>query len=451
MKKISLLLFLSAFIFSCEDPIPKPTSITTGLTVSSSKLNEASIKVIDGLSKKIITNSNVKLIYKGKDELKKTDEEGNAKFSIANDINTYSIEVSADGYLNTLLTSENLKQNIISEKPLIITVNLFKVAGVVSGRVLSSTGEGIDSALINLNNMSTTSDSDGNFKINVYEISPSMFLSISKTGFKPKDFANFDISNNLKVNAGDLKLEKLKEKNFFIETGKLPFGNNTTDNANLLGNFSKIVQDNNFTVFSGNFLTLDNNNDIDTLFIPSPYLDYLDEDIKKIVSYVKSGKKLIVSGEWGGYTGFSNNSINKILAYANLNINTDIVKEKNKSYMLSSNPDYIIPNKFIDHFINKNITSVAFYGSSSVNVKSGGITPIDTNITKEIMTTSNDSFRIQSFNKGPVSVVAVSNIGNGKVIVLGDTSILTDSFSSGTKSNILSLDNKKFVNNIINW
>ena len=102
---------------------------------------------------------------------------------------------------------------------------------------------------------------DGNFKINVYEISPSMFLSISKTGFKPKDFANFDISNNLKVNTGDLKLEKLKEKNFFIETGKLPFGNNSTDNANLLGNFSKIVQDNNFTVFSGNFLTLDNNND----------------------------------------------------------------------------------------------------------------------------------------------------------------------------------------------
>src|SRR5205809_971081 len=63
------------------------------------------------------------------------------------------------------------------------------------------------------------------------------------------------------------------------------------------------------------------------LFIISPSLAYSEQEINSIIKFVELGGKVIITGEWGGYSNFNCDSVNHLLDRANLKINQDLVKE----------------------------------------------------------------------------------------------------------------------------
>lgn len=459
MKKIAVFVVVSLLSFSMvscdESPIlptktPTPSS-TVGNTIK--KAGALTVSVVDGLSKQPISNANIKVIYnnRNREVNQKTDTSGKTTFNDLSDGTDYTIEGSASDYQTTTLNPKDSKIEIKQETNFDLTVNLFKISGNLSGRVVSETGVPLSGATIKLNNNTTFTDINGNFKIKVDQsVSNNVSITVSKTGFATKVFSNFDFSKQFDVNSGDLKIEKKTNTVFFIDTSKNPFGGIEGESVSLFDELLNIAKSNDFTTKVDNFFNA-NTDQIDILYIASPSTAYSDDEIKKIVDFVKSGKKLIISGEWGGYAGFSVESVNKILKYANLKINTDIVKEKNKANFVSNNNEQFTQTTLNDHFITKDINKISFYSSASVEIISGGITTLNPSATKYLALSSDNSFKIETFYKGPIGLLAISEIENGKVIVLGDTSILTNSLSDGVIENILAFDNKKLVNNILNW
>src|SRR5690606_23385691 len=122
--------------------------------------------------------------------------------------------------------------------------------------------------------------------------------------------------------------------------------------------------------------------------------------------------------------GFKADSLNKLLAEANLKINPDVVKEVESSSFQGTD-DHIISSTLVPHFVTQGVSSVAFYGTATVEVINGGIRALDTNLTKLMVLSTSNSFRIQIFNKGQFGMGAISTIGSGKVIVFGDSSFIT--------------------------
>ncbi|MFN8671418.1 MAG: hypothetical protein U0457_04940 [Candidatus Sericytochromatia bacterium] len=449
IKKISfLLLALSVTILISCDPIIDTTKPTTKITTAGVTKKDISIKILDSGNKQNISSASVKIIYKGTNESKTTNSEGIAKFSIAKEIEDFSVEVSTDGYLTAFFDAKAIKNNTSNN---VISLSIAKVVGTISAKVVSDSGQPIESALVSLNNSAVLTDENGVFKLDIAEITSSMFITISKTGFKPKDITNFNFSKNANLDLGNISLNKREEKKLLLDTSKNPLGNKSdTETINSLSSFSKIASDNGFSFLYGNFFNTSNIDDIDTLILMAPSVEYTNSEIEKIIDFVKIGKKVIVTGEWGGFQYFSANNINNLLAYANLKINPDIIKEKNRTF-ITKNTDYVISNNLSEHFITKNLKSVSFYSSASIDIINQGLMPLNNNITKIIASTSSEGFRIQNFNKGVTGFAAVSTIGNGKLVLLGDTSIFTDSLSDDLKSDISAYDNKKFIANILNW
>lgn len=457
MKRITVFAVLSLLSFSmvsCEESPILPTKTPTPLSSASSTVKKAGIftvSVVDGLSKQPISSANIKVIYNNKNREfnQKTDTSGKTIFDSLDDGTDYTIEGSAPEYQTTTLSPKDSKIEIKQDTKFELTINLFKVSGNLSGRVLSDTGTPLSGAIVKLNNNTVLTDGNGNFKINLDQSINNVSITVSKTGFTTKVFSNFDFSKRFDINSGDLKLEKKTSTVFFIDTSKNPFGGIEGESVTLFDELVNIAKENGFTSKTDNFFNA-NTDQIDILYIGVPSIAYSDDEVKKIIDFVKSGKKLIISGEWGGYAGFSVDSTNKILKYANLKINTDIVKEKNITNVINNN-EQIIPTTLNDHFITKDISKISFYSSASVEIISGGITTLDPSATKYLALSSPNSFKIESFYKGPVGLMAVSSIDGGKVVALGDTSILTNTLSDGVTENILAFDNKKLVSNLLNW
>lgn len=462
MKKISIITVVSLLSFSmwsCDvEPIPPiktPTPSTS--SISTKNINKAgtlTVSVVDGLSKQAVNSANVKVIYNNSNRQfnQKTDENGKALFDSLDEGSNYTIEASASDYQSTTLNSQTSKIGIKQNTNFDLTINLFKVSGNLLGRIISDSGIPLSGAAVKLNSKTVFTDGNGNFKLKIDQSTNNVSITVSKIGFTTKVFSNFDFSKQFEINTGDLKLEKKTSTVFFIDTSKNPFGGIEGESIALFSQLNNIAKENGFTTQSDNFFNSNiNTDDIDVLYIASPSIAYSDSEVTKIVDFVKSGKKLIISGEWGGYAGFSVESANKILKYANLKINTDIVKEKNIVNIIGNNNEQITQSTLNEHFITKGISKISFYSSASIDIISGGVTPLDPSTTKYLALSSSNSFKIQSFYKGPVGLIAVSAIDSGKVIALGDTSIFTDSFSDGLTSNILAFDNKQLVNNIFNW
>ncbi|MFN4153002.1 MAG: hypothetical protein ACK4IX_18810, partial [Candidatus Sericytochromatia bacterium] len=118
-----------------------------------------------------------------------------------------------------------------------------------------------------------------------------------------------------------------------------------------------------------------------------------------------------------------------------------------ENYVKSS--DNVAITSFDAHPLTKDLKKLIFYASSYVSSLTGGDIPISNTVTP--ISTSTNSFRIQVYNKGKSSLVGLSLLGAGKIIVVGDTSMFTDSDSdSNSVINLLEADNSKFALNIFN-
>ncbi len=449
MKNLfKIFILLPLVLLSCEsNSVNNPANSSINSNSSNGTLI---VSVKDGSNQNPLVNAETKITFSDSTfKIIKTDANGIATFTGLTENNSYNVEVSANGYINNSASTASSNISIKSNSNSSLTINMYKSLGSFSGRVLSSSGQAIDNAVIKVGNDLSLSDSQGKFRVNISSLTKQN-VSISKTGFNIYEYGSVDFNVNDKdKNSGDLRLNSLNvQKNIVFDTSKKPFGD---DGINVLLGLSQNLSSLGYKVSFEDFLTKSDLDKTDTLVIASPYVDYSDSEVEKINSFVKNGKKLIVIGEWGGYSHFRFTSANKIIKQANLKINPDIIKETLETNISGDN-EKIISNNLTPHFITKDLTKLSFYSSASIEIINGGAKSIDNNTTKLLFFNSPKGFRIQVYNQGQFAFLASSLIELGKVIVVGDSSIfsLDDSDNTG-KANIDKNDNKKLIKNIIEW
>lgn len=238
-------------------------------------------------------------------------------------------------------------------------------------------------------------------------------------------------------------IQPVKTNNILFDTSAKPFKGNSLNEIPNLTKLTALLTKEKYNVIFDNYTNQDLNN-IDTIVIVSPYVDYSDADIEKLKNFTAQGKKVFILGEWGGYGGFSTFGINKFLAAANLKINEDVIKETQSTDYDFSDEQLFIKN-FLVHPTNSNISTIAMYSSASIDI-------IDINKSNAVITaqTTSNSFRVMATSK--FGVIGAAQLGFGKVVVCGDASIILDNDTNGNSiSNIDEYDNTKFILNVLKW
>lgn len=407
------------------------------------------VTVKDGINQSPLARAQAKIILSdGTLVIKETNDNGIALFSGLVEGNSYNVEVTANGYVakSASTISENI--TIKSNTNSVLNINMYKSLGSFSGKVVAETGENIEGVVIQAGNNSALSDSEGKFKVDITSLTK-QDINLSKIGYKNLNYGSLDFNLAEKdKSAGNIKLSKKDAQILIVfDTGKKPFGD---DGFNNFTGLSESLVDLGYKVNFEDFSTRQNNDDVDILVIASPSQEYSSLEIEKISNFVKQGKKLVVLGEWGGYSNFNANSVNNIIKQANLKINPDVVKETVTANIIK-NDEQIISNNITQHFITKDVNKLSFYSSASVELINGGVQSINSN-TSLIAYNSSKGFRIQVYNKGQFAFIGTSVLGLGKIVVLGDSSIFmsVDSDLNGT-SNIDEFNNRQLLKNILTW
>lgn len=452
MNKLKyFVLILPLLLSACPTDINSPSSPSPNQSASSNSQKSAVLNVIikDGINDQIISNAQAKItLPDGTVLTKQTDNKGTAVFDNLQEGNNYNVEVSANNYINNSASTANI--SIKSGTPSSLTIKMYKSIGTFTGRVTSDSGSPINAAVVQVGNDSALSDANGNFKVNVSSLTQQAVV-IAKSGYNTLNFGSVEFKENDKdKNSGTVKLAKKSDQiSVLFDTSKNPFGNDGTD---LVSSLSQYLSELNYKVSSENALTKSDLNNIDILVIASPSTGYSDSEAEKITNFVKQGKKLVVLGEWGGYSNFNADNINKVIIPSNLKINPDVIKETASANILNSNDEQILSTNIIPHFITDKVSKLSFYSSASVEIVSGGLKSIDANTTKLLAFDSVSGFRIQVYNKGQFAFMGCSVLGAGKVFVSGDSSIFTnDDSNSNNINNIDEHNNKLLIKNIFSW
>lgn len=251
--------------------------------------------------------------------------------------------------------------------------------------------------------------------------------------------------NSSSVPTASPTLTPVKTNRILFDTSINPFNSSSDQAIQGISKLTQILEDANYTVLFDSIANLENLNDIDTILIISPSKDYSDVDINRLSNFIALGKKVFIGGEWGGYGSFSATAVNKLLKDANLKIDEDVIKETSQSNYDQSDEQLLISD-VISHPISNGVSDLAFYSSASVNL-------INTQNTKSKIIASSSllSFAVKA-NTYKSGVVAVSELGAGKIAVSGDSSFLLDSDSNSNGiSNIDELNNKNLILNILKW
>ncbi len=180
-------------------------------------------------------------------------------------------------------------------------------------------------------------------------------------------------------------------------------------------------------------------NNHSTVIVSFPQKGFTEEEISSIVEFVQNGGGLFLVGEEYDYYHFKIN-LNSISTEFNIKFNDDEIRDsKNKPLASSSKlgESHFTIREFIDHPITRGLEEFVFYGSCSLKVNG------KSNV---ILKGSEYSYSSEGYYSGGQfpPVLSVLEFGKGKVVCLGDGSILRDTF-------INEGNNQPLVLNIINW
>lgn len=186
--------------------------------------------------------------------------------------------------------------------------------------------------------------------------------------------------------------------------------------------------------------------DVDVLVLGNPIDDYFSNiEIKDIVNYVRVGGNLMLVSEYGA-DFLQKTNLNELATNFGFFFEKNLIKEQNSHNQNCSSILHI--QKFPSNDIVNGLREVIIGGACSLFLKKGA---------KPLLQTSENKFWSEIYNNTSEewtkdkeqqhTIAAYSNFGQGKVIALGDIDI----FCSDDNIGINSLDNQKFLQNIINW
>ena len=185
---------------------------------------------------------------------------------------------------------------------------------------------------------------------------------------------------------------------------------------------------------------------VDVLVLGNPIDDYFSNiEIKDIVDYVRVGGNLILVSEYGA-DFLQKTNLNDLATNFGFFFEKNLIKEQNSHNQNCSSILHI--QKFPSTEIVNGLREVIIGGACSLFLNKGGKPLLQTsenNIWSEIY--NNTSEEWTKDKEQQQTIAAYSNFGQGKVIALGDIDI----FCSDDKIGISSLDNQKFLQNVLNW
>ncbi|MBY8986467.1 MAG: hypothetical protein KGD65_15445 [Candidatus Lokiarchaeota archaeon] len=186
--------------------------------------------------------------------------------------------------------------------------------------------------------------------------------------------------------------------------------------------------------------------EIDLLVIGNPIDDFFSSiEVKLVVDFVRSGGGLLLMSEYGS-DFLQKTNLNDIAGKFGINFEKNLVKEVNKA-----NQNYISTlhiSDFLKHQITKHIREIKIGGSCSLYLSKEAKPLLQTsqNSWSEIFNSSTEQW-IKEDEEREQTIGAFAEFGKGKVVALGDIDIFTSDSNFGLNS----LDNQKFIQNIINW
>ena len=185
---------------------------------------------------------------------------------------------------------------------------------------------------------------------------------------------------------------------------------------------------------------------VDVLVLGNPIDDYFSNiEIKDIVNYVRVGGNLMLVSEYGA-DFLQKTNLNELATNFGFFFEKNLIKEQNSHNQNCSSILHI--QKFPNNDIVNGLREVIIGGACSLFLKKGAKPLLQTsenNIWSEIYNNTSEEWTKDKEQQH--TLAAYSNFGQGKVIALGDIDIFCNDDNIG----INSLDNQKFMQNVINW
>lgn len=347
----------------------------------------------------------------------------------------FVLRVSAKGYLPikrqvNLQTLSTKSGNAIS-----LSVPLEAERLSVTGQVAGQNGALLPEAVVFDGQQSVITDDQGQFRL--ARSRPETFtLRVMRQGYQAQS-RSVTVANNQPVQSlGTIALSPSNTPIQVIFDGtKQPLG--VSGEAGLAP-FSQLrgsLANEKYQVQTQTGTRLSNISSSHVLIIPSPSQAYSADEQREIQAFVAQGGKLVVLGEWSGFGGFHANATNQLLAPMGVQFGEDILRENQKGFLTVQT--------LVPHFITQGLTALKMYQSCSVSVSASAQGQV-------LARTGAKTFRIASTGAFG-TVVAVAH-GNGKVVLIGDTSLWLDQDSDGGgTSNFAKGDNRKLALQVMAW
>jgi uncharacterized membrane protein len=177
----------------------------------------------------------------------------------------------------------------------------------------------------------------------------------------------------------------------------------------------------------------------DVLIVSFPQRSFDEEEIRNIVEFVENGGGLFLAGEEFDFNHFKTN-LNSISKRFNIEFNDDeVLDPKNKP--LNSKDQigdcYFTVKEFKDHPITKGLEELVIFGGCSLKLNGESMV---------VLKGSEYSYSSEGYYNGGEfpPILSVLEYEKGKVVCLGDGSLLRDNF-------INEGNNKQLVLNILRW
>ena len=185
---------------------------------------------------------------------------------------------------------------------------------------------------------------------------------------------------------------------------------------------------------------------IDLLIIGNPIDDFFSSlEIKHIVDHVRSGGGLLLLSEYGA-DSLQKTNLNDIAGKFGIIFEKNLIKEMNDNNQNCTSILHI--QDFLKNQITKNLREMIIGGTCSLFLNKEVKPLLRTNensVWSEIY--NNTSEKWTKEEEKQQIVAAYTEFGQGKVVALGDIDI----FTVNSRIGLNSFDNRKFVQNIINW
>jgi hypothetical protein len=186
--------------------------------------------------------------------------------------------------------------------------------------------------------------------------------------------------------------------------------------------------------------------DVDLLVIGNPIDDFFSTpEVKIIVDFVRSGGGLLLLSEYGS-DYLQKTNINDISGKFGIKFEKNLIKEVNKVNQNCTSILHI--QDFLKHQLTKHIREIKIGGACSIFLSKDAKPLLQSNeeAWPEIFNNATEQW-IKEGEEEKQIIAAYSEFGQGKVVAIGDIDIFTSDSNIGSNS----LDNQKFLQNIINW